>query len=283
MLRPLLDEDMPAAAELLAEGFPERSLAFWQQGLQRIRRHAGNQAAGVPLGRLMVDGTRLVGVVLTPASLRAKPGGSPFALVNVSSWYVRPEFRWRAGMMFRAVVADPQQVYIDVTPNEEICRMLPLFGFKPMNTGTTLAVLPMLALRPAQGARVRLLRADDRLPVGAPPLEMLLAHRELGCESLLLEHDQGQTLFAYQRRRYRRLPAARLKYVGSHRVLERHLPALARFLLGRGFPLMSWDSRIEAPTRLPLIQRPGRAWYARGHDFDDHTDFIGTELCILGV
>jgi hypothetical protein len=283
MLRPLLDEDLPAAAELLAEGFPERSLAFWRHGLQLMRRHAGNPAAGLPLGQLLVDGTRLVGVVLTPASLRGRPDGSQYVLVNVSSWYVKPEFRWRAGMMLRAVVADPRHVYLDITPNEHVCRMLPIFGFKPMNTATTLAVLPALALRSTHGAWVQPLRADHNLPAGAPPMDMLLTHRELGCEPLLLQHDHGQTLFVYRRHRYRRLPLARLTYVGSHAHLQRHLPVLARHLLGRGIPLLSWDSRIDGPTHLPLVRKPGRSWFARGDDFADHTDFIGTELCILGV
>jgi hypothetical protein len=284
MLRPLRDEDFPAAALLLTEGFPDRTLAFWQHGLQCMRRYAQNEAAGLPLGHALMDGDIMVGVVLTPASPRARPDGSAYVLVNVSSWYVKPEFRWRAGMMLRTVLANQQHVYVDITPNEEVCRMLPLFGFRPVNTGLTVALLPWLALRRSHGARVRPLRSDDSLPPEAPPMETLLRHRELACEPLMLEHSQGQELIVYRRRTYRRMPAARLKYIGSHATLVRHLPALARYLLLRGMPFLTFDSRADTPAGLPLIQVPGRKWYVRGQaDFSDHTDFVGTELCILGL
>ncbi|MBL8328706.1 MAG: hypothetical protein JNJ71_07615 [Rubrivivax sp.] len=284
MFRPLMEADFPAAAALLAEGFPNRSLAFWESGLNRLRVHARNQEAGVPLGLLLQHEGQLAGVALMPASLRQRADGSRYPLVNVSSWYVRPEHRLRAAPMLRAMVADKRCAYIDLTPTEEVRRMLPLFGFKTVNAGTTVGVLPLLALGSAAAARIRPLRADDVLPAQAPPLEMLLAHRELDCESVLLEHEGGQTLFVYRSRPVRRLPAARLKYIGSHAVMQRCLPVLARHLLARGFLLMSWDTRgTDAPSTASLRRRPGGLWFARGETFDDVTDFIGTELCILGV
>jgi hypothetical protein len=283
MFKPLLDEDFSAAAELLAEGFPQRGRDGWEQGLQSLRRHARNADVGVPLGLLMMDRGQPVGVALMPASRRYRPDGQPYTLVNLSSWYVKPAQRWRAGLMLRAMVADNTRVYIDLTPTEEVQRMLPLFGFKPVNQGTTVALLPLVALGSSSGARLRALCETDTLPAGAPPRDMLLAHRELQCVSLMLEHPQGQALLVYRPRPLRGVPGARLKYIGSHALMVQHLPLLARHLLSRGMSVLSWDTRETTPPGLALIQRQGGLWYARGENFADCTDFVGTELCILGV
>lgn len=283
MFHALTDNDFPAAAALLTEGFPERGPHFWQQGLHRLRQHAGNAAAGVPLGLLMKDGERPVGVALTPASQRHRTDGSVQTLVNVSSWYVQPTYRWRAGLMLRALVSDASRSYIDLTPTEDVARMLPVFGFRPVNRGTTVALLPMLALGRSGGARIHPLQPGDRLPDGSPPMEQLLAHRELNCWPLLLEHGTGSTLLVYRPRPLRGVPGARLKYIGSHTMLRQHLPVVARHLLARGLPLLTWDTREDDATSRAFIHRPGGIWYAKGTAFEDYTDFVGTELCILGV
>jgi hypothetical protein len=283
MFKPLLDEDLPVASALLIEGFPERGVAFWNDGLRRMWQHAGNAAVGVPLGLLMMDGTQAVGVALTPASRRFRADGSAYTLVNLSSWYVRPQFRWRAGLMLRSMLSDPSHAYVDLTPSEDVKRMLPLFGFKPVNQGTTIAVLPAYAAGSSQGARIRPLQPTDDLPPGAPPMEMLIGHRQLNCESLVLDHPEGRTLLVYRPRRLRRLPGARLKFIGDHAVLYRHLPVVARHLLSRGMVMLSWDTRPERCPGVPLFHLPGGIWYARGENFDHCSDFIGTELCILGV
>lgn len=283
MLRPLLPDDFPAAAALLTEGFPQRGEAFWQQGLQLLARHAGNRAVGVPLGMLMWDGNRPVGVALMPASPRQQLDGTQRVLVNLSSWYVQPAQRWRAALMLRAMVAEPGHTYVDLTPSGDVERMLPLFGFRAVNRGTTIALLPQLLLGPGGGARVRPLRSDDRLPDRSPTMDQLMAHRELGCHSLLLEHNGDRTLLVYRHRTIRKLPGARLKYIGSHVAMQRHLPVVARHLLARGVLMLSWDTRDEPMQGRAFVHRAGGIWYARGDTFDDCTDFVGTELCILGV
>jgi hypothetical protein len=283
MLRPLDEDDFPLAAALLAEGFPVRTRAQWDAGLQLLKRYAGNAACGVPYGRLLVVDGQAVGIALTPASERQRADGSRVTLVNFSSWYVREEHRWRAPLMLRALVADPRATYLDLTPLPQVEKILQVVGFRAVNDGTTVASLPLCAAGTAHGARVRELTDADRLPPGSPPREMLLAHRDLGCVPLLLEHEGGSTLFVYRPRPLRRMPAARLKYIGSHRLLRRHLPALARHLVARGLLFLSWDTRRGEAPRWGTVHRGWGTWYAKGEIDEDCTDFIGSELCILGV
>lgn len=283
MQRPLTETDTHAAATLLAEGFPSRPLAFWREGLRRLFGYGDNAAANVPWGWMSFDAQTPVGVVLTPAGQRFGPDGRARTIVNLSSWYLRPGHRWRSAQMLRTVVADPAPVYIDVSAGADVGRMLQLLGFAAIGVGTAIALLPAHALRPARPARVRELAASDTLPPGTPSRQQVSRHRELACVPLLLEHAQGQTLLVYRRRRLRGLPAAHLYYVGSHAVLHSHLATVARYLLAKGLALLMWDRRAGSPTSHLSLERPGGVWYARGDSFEDRTDFLGSELCILNI
>jgi hypothetical protein len=281
--KPLEERDFQAAAALLSEGFPQHQGTFWNEGLERLRRYADNASCGVPLGQLLIVKGEPVGVALTPASLRHDDAGKAYRLINFSSWYLKPEHRWRAAMMFRHVVADKDATYLDLTPAPHVQPMLPLFGFRPMSVGSECVWTPLWALRSSRGAKVREFCVDDPLPVYAPPAHQLLVHNELGCHPLILEHDQGTTLFVYRRRVVRHIPTARLKYVGDHAVLRQHLPALSRYFMARGFGILGWDARPDWPVPAHGWRKPANVWYARGHIPHNCTDFIGTELCLLGI
>ncbi len=281
MLRTLQEADFPAAAELLSEGFPARSLGFWQAGLRTLHEHSFNAQLGFPAGWLLFDAEQPVAIALTPASLREGRDGRRETLVNVASWYVRPAYRWRAAPMLRAMLADPNAIYLDVTPNEEVSRMLVLFGLKPVNTGTVMAAVAGHAWRAASGARVRELQAGDVLPPGSPPSEQIEWHRKWGCRPLLLEQASSRSLLIYRARRVRGLPVARLKFIGSHAELHRCFGAVARHFAAQRFVFLSWDRREHTPSSVFNVVRPGGIWYARGGEFEDRTDFIGTELSLL--
>ena len=283
MLRPLFEGDFPVAAALLTEGFPVRTRAFWDTALERLRRYSGNAACGIPLGQLLLSQGEPVGVALTPASVRTAPGCPTRRLINFSSWYIRPEHRWRAAMMFRHIVSDSNATYLDLTPSLHVQPMLPLFGFRPISVGFDVVPTPLTSVGLGGGAHVRDYVPTEALPPYSPSAEQLLAHKEVGCVPLVMEHAAGNTLFVYRSRPMRRLPAARLMYVGDHEVLHRHLPVLARFALMRGMAVLTWDARSNFAVPRWGVRREANIWYARGELPDNCTDFIGTELAFLGV
>jgi hypothetical protein len=279
-MRPLAAPDFSEAAALLHEGFPHRPQAFWAAVLNRLLDWGGNAQAEHPLGFLMTHDQRAVGIALTPASLRRRADGSQQRIVNLSSWYVRPEFRWRAGLMLRGILSDEHTIYTDLTPTPEVQRLLPMLGLQPMNRGVAIHLLPLLGLHPARGASLRELAPGERWPHAGPSTELLEAHRSFGCLPLVLCTPGREHLVVVQRSRLRGLPAARLVYADSQQLLLRHAGVLARHLVARGLLLWVRSTRVAAHSATSVF-RPRELWFARGGCFDDRTDVLGSELCLI--
>src|SRR6185312_14207844 len=89
--------DLPGLTDLLCEGFPERSRAYWSDGLQRFATHAGRHG-DTGLGYLLAAGGAVVGALLL---IRSPEGQS-----NVSSWYVRPAYRAYANLLVTRAMRD---------------------------------------------------------------------------------------------------------------------------------------------------------------------------------
>jgi len=284
--------DLTQAAALLHEGFPARPVSFWLAALHRVQRLADNRAMGQPLGYFMLNQGQPVGVALTPASWRERADGTRVRLVNISSWYVRPDFRWRAGVMLRAIMADKSCIYTDLTPTPEVQKMLPVVGMQPINQGVAIHCLPLLALKPAQGAQARVLGPADALPAPATPEQWrplpatVQAHRELGCTVLRLGIGvrtgvgNDAQLLVLRALRVRGLAAAQVVFCDSQAQLLRDLGALARCLLPRGVALLVCDTR-QASSSATALFRPRERWFARGDSFEGRTDVLGSELCLI--
>lgn len=288
-------DDLSAAEGLLREGFPERSPRFWREALARVAGHAAFQAPGVPLGSGMwTQAGALVGVMLTPSSLRPALGGGPAqALVNLSCWVMRPPYRWRARSMLKHALARDDATYLDLTPSASVQRMLPGMGMRPVNAGTLLSLLPVDVLAPGRGgATVQPWQPGDPLPEGAPPADLLASQMALGCVPLLLhlppmpnlpDPPQACQLLVYRRLRVRGVPTADWVYVHSHRALWLGLSAVARLLLRQGLVLMRLDARVPPGRPWHRSLRAHGVWFARGGCFEDRTDFLGSERCLFGV
>jgi hypothetical protein len=281
--RPLEAAELPAALHLLREGFPLRDQTFWARAVANMRVHAGNSAAQHPLGFGLFEGSSMVGVALTPASLRRRADGSLSKLVNLSSWFIQPRHRYHAVFMLRHIMADPGATYLDLTPTPAVQKMLPSFGMTAVNAATAIYVLPFHAACPGPRCSVRPLIDDEAAPAVGPLPPLLAAHRRLGCVPLLVDHPLGTDLLVYRNIRVRHIPAAQMVYVPSHEVLNRHLGAVSRHLLRAGLGLMVCDSRVSGPDRWHTRYRARDIWYARGESFADRTDFLGSERCLMGV
>jgi hypothetical protein len=292
VLMPVTGENQEVMLALLCKGF-DRPREFWTAGIERIRKLGGNAATGVPLGYLELEKDRAVGVILTPACVRNDPQGTSGVIVNLSSWYVAPEHRWRASIMLQSVLRKHAATYTDLTPTIEVRKMLPAFGFKPINRGLVITPLPAAAAGTAAGARVR--EIDERSAAGLPDSvgALLMRHKEIGCLPLLLEAKGGQqTVLMIRPARRHGMPVARLIYCDSNAALRGGLPAVARFLLSRGMLVMIGDDigangGDDAGQRL----RFGQFRYASGLKFarlgegatldPDRIDHTDSELCCL--
>jgi hypothetical protein len=280
MLKPVTGVDLGHGVDLLCEGFPERRRAWWEKGLARLDNSGLNGAVGVPLGFFLMEGAERVGVALTPASLRHGPDGAVRRMINLSSWYIRPEHRWRAPMMLRGLIADPDATYTDFTPTEPVRKLLLAFGFRPVSEGVTIRALATLGLRAAGGVRVRDLRPEDVFAAPAPGADLVRTHRDWGCEPLVLESGGRVSLVVWRRIALRGLPAADILYADDLALLEEGAGALARHLLFRGVMFLVSEARGEA-SRASRHFRPHGTWFAKNGFHESRIDRLGSELCFL--
>lgn len=272
MLHPLSAKDLDKAMELLVEGFPERPRAFWEKAVERLRQHGGNAAADHPYGFIWITQGRQTGVALTPAVARVAPCGATRRLVNISSWYVRPDQRWRAALMLKSLLSDPEAIYTDLTPTPAVRKMLPSLGFRPINRGTHIAPIPIAALRRSGGTLATV--ATDAAAAA------ITGHAAVGCEPVRLAGPSGETLVVYRGARRFGVPVANLVYVESHRALAAAYGALARHLLARGFAFMRAPA-LDEPAPFGSALLPTGIWYVRGDYFEDRTDVVGSELTLF--
>ena len=216
MLKPLDVSDLDLAVDLLCEGFPDRPAEWWRAALDRMQRYGGNREADYPIGFLLVDGDAAAGIILTPAGLRMGPGGVSRLIVNTSSWYVRPAYRFRAVAMLRALFGWRNAVFTDLSPSPEVTRMMPFLGFEQIALGFNIDVLPQLALRTPFAGRVRAFAPGDPVPQVGPSRAMIEAHRALGCLPVLLDCDGETQLLVFRHGKVRGLPAVTLVHAQSN-------------------------------------------------------------------
>ena len=282
MLKPVTHCAVDRAVDLLCEGFPTRSRSFWERGLARMQQAGLNDRAQVPFGYFLMEKADAVGIALTPASIRQNADGTTRCVVNMSSWYIRPEHRWRAPMMLRGIMADPEKVYTDLTPTADVRKMIAIIGFKPVNLGIHIRPLAFAAMMAPGNIRLRSIQPDDVFPPPCPARDLIEIHRAWQCEALVLEEEGRISLVIWRRIRLRGLPAAEIIYADDCGLLERAERAMARHLLKRGILFLILEARGKEPPASRFF-RPRGIWFAKNATYENRIDRLGSELCILDL
>jgi hypothetical protein len=282
MLRPIESHADSGALDVLARGLTRRSRQFWQDSLERLADFGGNRAAGVPLGWLLMAGSAPVGVLLSPASLRTDADGRSIRMINLSSWYIDPDHRWRGPMMLRSAVRQFEAIYTDLTPTPQVQEVLALLGFHRLNAGEVVVALPQAAIGPARGSRVLDLEQAPTGAITAQTRELLSRHRDYGCVALALGTAQRWEPLLFKRTTMRGIPAARLVYCENEAALRRHLAPVARNLLRQGRLLLVLD--WTADERPMGLARAGHALkFIKGPLDHQKTDYAGSELALFDL
>ena len=119
--------DLPAIADLLHVGFPIRSKSYWEEGLRRFAKYTPPE--GVPkLGYLLASGGIPVGVLLLIFSNNVNEA-TPGVRCNVSSWYVRPDFRAYAPLLVLRAIKNHAVTYVNVWPANYTLPTIETQGF----------------------------------------------------------------------------------------------------------------------------------------------------------
>ncbi|MDP2409868.1 MAG: hypothetical protein Q8M26_06240 [Pseudolabrys sp.] len=229
MLRPIdrrsLDETLP----LLQRGFPHAP-AFWAAGLDRLKRFQSPDP-DAPAAYLLDVAGRAVGVILSIASQRTNIDGSTRSVVNLSSWFVDDEHRWRAPRMLQQLTADDDTLYTDLTPTVPVQSLIERLGFSRWTEGTLLFPLPLFALGRSGDAHVVPFASLSADSLPAPVKGMMADHAALGCLAAALWDGARLHPLIFSRMSRKGVPIARLLYAEDRSVVKRHLAAIARFLL----------------------------------------------------
>lgn len=281
----MTDDDEALATALLIEGFPAKPADIWAAFFRRLRILGTNGPADVPFGYLMDTAGITTGVMMTPATLRDRPDGSKGTVINLSSWYVQPPERWRAGRMLQAVLKKHDAMFTDLTPTDEVRAMLPAFGFEAINAGVVVSLLPVAAVLPAGGARVRsMLPGDAALPDATRTI--LEAHGRAGCLAFVLEGDGPAMPLLFRKRTLKGVPAAKLIYCPDLARFQAALPAVARGLMTSGVGVLISDD-TSAPLRTGQLKRSrGLKFVRSGAGFapvPNVTDHTASELALLDL
>lgn len=277
-IRTIEPDDLPSVLGLLCAGFPRRDRTYWEDGLRRLGAHV--QPEGVPrYGYLLQSGGVAVGVLLLIGSRHGDA-----VCCNVSSWYVRPEFRAYAPLLSLRGVKNPAFSYVNIWPAPHTRTTIAAQGFAQVTSGFFVGI-PALAA-PRRGVRIHAGRAAwERAPgIAEADLRLLSDHEAFGCLSLWIETPAGGWPFIVRRRTLRfGLPSAVLVHAPSLEDVERLAGPLGRFLALRGMPL------LIVGTERPLRGVPGRLFpdrmpiYAKGPYRPRATDLSYTEVALLGM
>jgi hypothetical protein len=281
MLESIGDVNLGVALKLLQQGFPHRSSKFWEDRVRRIssyNRHSGESS----IGKLLLAAGKPVGIALEIVDQSRLADGKLHKIVNLSSWYVDPTYRHQAALMLRDLVREEDVVYTDLTPSDRVVPMLPLLGFKPLNSGIAAVALPSVAFGSAGGAEVVSLAEAKPGAISPETRSRLERNIEAGAIGAVLTGDNVSCPLLFVPRKLRRVPVAQLIYCEDNALLGRCLSPIARYLMKKGKLGLVID--IPLNHRAPGIHFLRRGLkFAKGGCFDNRTDYAGSELLIVGL
>ncbi len=282
MLRPISFEALDTTLPILSRGFPAVRADGWAAAISRLRRFGASEPARCAGYALEAKG-KDVGVILAIPSTRNQDTDTPRPVVNLSSWYVDPEHRWRAPRMLQTITACDATLYTDLTATQPVRDMIGRLGFRGWTEGTLAFALPLFALRPRRSSHVIKLR--DLPPDAFPETtrRMLDAHAALDCMVGGLWDGEALQPLIFSHKSYRGIRAARLIFAGDRAGVFAHLPAIARFLLRQKVLLLAINAdRRERIAGSFFTQKTGPTFY-KGPTAPAPGDLAYSEFVFLQV
>jgi hypothetical protein len=282
MLRPISFEALDTTLPILSRGFPGMRAGGWAQAIARLRRFGASEPTRCT-GYLLQAKGKDVGVILAIPSTHFDGGDAPRPVVNLSSWYVDPEHRWRAPRMLQSVTACHTTLYTDLSPTPSVRDMIGRFGFHGWTEGTLIVALPLFALRSAGPAHVVPLHDLPSDAFDGPTRRMLEAHAALDCVACGLWDGEALQPLIFSRKTYRGIRAARLIFAGDRPGLFAHLPAISRFLMRQKILLLAVNADRSERIAGSIFTRTRGPTFYKGPAAPAPGDFAFSEFVFLQI
>ena len=261
MLRPISFDALDTILPILSRGFPGMRRDGWPAAIGRLRAFGASDAQA-HAAYLLEEKGRDVGVILTIPSTRLDDADAPRQIVNLSSWYIDPEHRWRAPRMLQTVTASNATLFTDLTATTPVRAMIGRFGFRGWTEGTLIVALPLFAMKTAGPSHVVPLRDLPPDAFMEPTRQMLDQHAALDCIAGGLWDGAALHPLIFSRKTSHGIRAARLIFADDRATMFAHLPAISRFLLREKLVLLAINAdRRERVTGSIFMQRASAAFY----------------------
>jgi hypothetical protein len=280
--RQIRESDLPAVADLLTRGFPERGRTFWLDVLARLREHSVPDGLA-KYGYLLDNGGSVIGAILLIFS-RVSLGEQNTVRCNVSSWFVEPAFRSYASLLMCKALSQKEVTYLNTTPAAQTVQILLAQGYSKHNGGVFVAV-PALTSH-ARAADVKVVRVGSASPLSASAAEheLLLEHASYGCLSLWCVTADRAYPFVFRLRTIKRLlPAAQLIYARHVEDFARMSGSVGRFLVARGRGLVLIDADGPIPGLFGKYFDRMQPKYFKGPHQPPLGDLAYTEAALFGI
>jgi hypothetical protein len=278
-IRELEERDLPELAQIMAEGFPRHSRAFWENCLRLIKQR--DRAPGTPQYGYGIEADGLKGAALALGSLHGPPD-SPQTIVNISSWTVRPSHRGPpAKELYRYASRFDNFTYSNLSAASHTLKTITQFGFREGTAGQILAV----GVRKVPRSAIRIVTTHDAELAGLEPqkAEMLRYHANRGCIAFCLGlPDRLAPLIFLPRRIKPGIPVAQLIYCEQMDDFQDNSRGVYLWLLARGYPALLVDSSG------PIIGLKGKyfpgkaAKYYKGQSSLYAVDHTYSEMIYIG-
>jgi hypothetical protein len=280
--RQIARDDLDAVAGLLTGGFPGRTRKYWTNGLARMAQRA--PVEGCPrFGYLLEADGEIVGAILL---IFTDFGGGAAARVrcNISSWYVAPAYRAYAAQLSATALKLKHVTYLNISPAEHTWPLLTAQGYQRYSEGQ-FACIPALSRRPVR-MHVRAVPAiEPGNHAGVPEYDLLAAHAEAGCLSLICASAAGRDPFVLAPRRiaYSPFQLMQLIYCRDTDDFARCAGALGRYLLGHGVAGVILDANAPVPGLVGRYFKGRQPKYFKGVDRPRLNDLAFTETVLFGA
>jgi hypothetical protein len=278
-----IDEgDVPAVAELLIRGFPNRNRQFWRRALDQLTRR--EPPPDLPkYGYLLETNGVLVGAILLICSAM-RVGQTLEPRCNLSSWYVEPAFRAYAPLLVSQAMRHKEVTYLNVSAAPHTWPIIEAQGFSRYSEGIFISFPALSGLTGAGNAEV--VDAHKSPAVNFDPFEqeVLLQHAEHGCISLWCATSERAYPFVFRPRLVKGfIPCAQLIYCHDIADFARFAGPLGRHLARRGRLVVIVDSNGPIPGLAGIFRRGSKPKYFKGPQRPRLGDLAYTEYAILGV
>jgi hypothetical protein len=203
------------------------------------------------------------------------------SIVNLSSWYVEPDYRWYAPRMLMKATSQKDIIYTDFTPSPDVFNMNERLGFKTIARSDLLFPLPMTALLPATTAKIRAVDDVNSPEISEDMHQFMQLHNAGNNAALYIDDGEQLHPIIFQFRKRRGIPCAKLIYADDIELLHMHCVKISRYLLRKGVVVMTMPSSQNRPVRGAFLLNKSARHQVKGNWKQNMVDQTFSETILL--